>query len=110
MQGGTLQEQFCQTQQYPHRVQRRSFIHPVTDKLLPLKAPPYSIVHFCILYGAKMLFSCRLYRRLSADLKDIILPLPKTVMDFQFHLPLSPSLLAPTVMSLSPSQTPGEER
>ena len=103
MQGGTMQEQFCQSQ-YPHRGQRRSFIHPITHQpeLLPLKLRPGSPF-----FGVTMEQNWIPPSICRSDWYSFTSCLPK--MDFQLHLPLSPSLLAPTAMSLSPSQTPGEE-
>lgn len=54
MQGGTLQEQFCQTR-YPHGVQRRSFIHPVISKHedVALKLHPADPISFSAILAEK---------------------------------------------------------
>lgn len=77
MQGGILQESFCQTQ-CRHRLQRRSFIHPITHQpeLLPLKLHPDSCsAFFCATMEQKLNSLLSLYGHLSADLTDTVLPL-----------------------------------
>ena len=60
MQGGTLQEQFCQTQN-PQGVQRRSSIHPVTDKPEPQTRKLRPLLLFLFLATIKQIFLASLH-------------------------------------------------